>query len=279
MTTATVRVNHIFHLNAYVLPLDAVETWIEWTSSNEEVVIVDAQGTLFGLSPGTAVVTASVPNDKKATCTVTVPATPLGKVSIEDFPPADFQISEVSTTLTANDISLLLEKELKYSASKQAVLTFRNYHSVSAAALKNADYAARNQNGTALLRFRTVGDKNKLEAQLTVNPADAAKLTAAISPYVTVDAAKTQKTRQLFERVFAAPVAVIQCEQKGSFGFPVKFAVALDLSGLRTDNLTFYTYSAATNTYRALPGLAYTVDKNGFLHFTTDAADAILVTS
>ena len=278
VTSATVRVNRMFHLTAYVLPLDAKETWVEWTSSNEEVVIVDAEGTLFGIAPGTAVVTASGPNNKSATCTVTVPSTPLGKLSAEDFPASTFQISEATTTLTASDIAVLVEKELKYNASKQATLTFQNYFSVSAPALKNAALTARNLNGSVQLRFRTIGENNKLEAQLTMNPADAAKLTEAIFPYVTVNAAKTQKTRQVFERIFSAPVAVIQCEQKESFGLPVKFAVALDLTGMQTDNLAFYTYSAATNKYRALPGIAYVIDQNGFLHFTTDVADTILVT-
>ncbi|MBE6946550.1 MAG: hypothetical protein E7459_10780, partial [Ruminococcaceae bacterium] len=59
-----------------VLPWNAVAPQLTWTSSDETVATVDANGNVTGLKEGTAVITATLTSDSSvsATCTVTVTA-------------------------------------------------------------------------------------------------------------------------------------------------------------------------------------------------------------
>ena len=67
-------------LTASVQPANATQTWLTWTSSNEEIVAV-GDGVLYALQPGSASVTVSTENGKTASCTVTVTDDP----RMEDF--------------------------------------------------------------------------------------------------------------------------------------------------------------------------------------------------
>ena len=66
-------------LTATVAPDDAADKTVTWTSSNDAVATVDANGVVTAVSAGTATITATATNgtddtsdDKTATCTVTV---------------------------------------------------------------------------------------------------------------------------------------------------------------------------------------------------------------
>lgn len=60
-------------LTATILPADATNTAVVWTSSNKSVAIVNSNGRITALSPGTATITATtVSGGETASCTVTV---------------------------------------------------------------------------------------------------------------------------------------------------------------------------------------------------------------
>ena len=63
---------------ATVLPEEALDKTVTWTSSNESVVTVDATGKIIGISEGTATITATSNevNSVKATCNVTITFVP-----------------------------------------------------------------------------------------------------------------------------------------------------------------------------------------------------------
>ena len=67
-------------LTATVLPADATDPTVTWTSSANRYVTVDANGTLTAVRVGTAVITAKA-GDYSATCTVTV-TTPATSISL-----------------------------------------------------------------------------------------------------------------------------------------------------------------------------------------------------
>ena len=73
-TTATLEVGKTTTLTATVEPSDATNKNVTWTSSNENVATVDANGTVTAKAPGTATITATAEggNGTSATCTVTV---------------------------------------------------------------------------------------------------------------------------------------------------------------------------------------------------------------
>ncbi len=80
--TATAHVGWNLQLTAVLEPLTAMST-ITWKSSNPKVATVDANGLVKGVSVGTAKITATTENKKKAVITITVeeaPATPVSQV-------------------------------------------------------------------------------------------------------------------------------------------------------------------------------------------------------
>jgi len=66
-------------------------------------------------------------------------------------------------------------------------------------------------------------------------------------------------------------------DQAEPWGQPVEIAAKVDLTGMDTSNLCFYSYDKATNTYKRIEKPAYWIDKNGYLRFTTELAGNIVV--
>ena len=72
-SSATLTEGETTALTATVLPENTTDSKnVSWSSSNSEVAIVDANGTVTAKSAGTAVITATSENGKTASCTVTV---------------------------------------------------------------------------------------------------------------------------------------------------------------------------------------------------------------
>lgn len=71
--TLKINNNQEYKLSAQVYPADAYNYQILWSSSNEEVAVVDVEGNVLGISEGNAVITAQTKyGDIKATCAITV---------------------------------------------------------------------------------------------------------------------------------------------------------------------------------------------------------------
>ena len=73
-TTATIEVDEALQLKATVLPAEAANKNVVWTSSNTSVATVSAEGIVTGLTAGTTTITATSEDDntKVATCAITV---------------------------------------------------------------------------------------------------------------------------------------------------------------------------------------------------------------
>ena len=72
-SSATLPEGETTALTATVLPENTTDSKnVSWSSSNSEVAIVDANGTVTAKSAGTAIITATSENGKTASCTVTV---------------------------------------------------------------------------------------------------------------------------------------------------------------------------------------------------------------
>lgn len=74
-------------LKASVLPENAVNKTIAWSSSNSDIVSVDERGRIRANSPGTASITVtSQDGGKKASCSIRVNPNELFSIAITDFP-------------------------------------------------------------------------------------------------------------------------------------------------------------------------------------------------
>ena len=96
-----------------------------------------------------------------------------------------------------------------------------------------------------------------------------------VSGYVKGSA--VDKVRALFEKYFTNKIRIIHLDQKEDWGQPVQIAAKVDLSGMDTNKLYFYSYNAKTNTYRYIANPKYWIDANGYLRFTTEYAGDIIV--
>jgi uncharacterized protein YjdB len=73
-TNANIEVDEALQLNATILPVEAANKNVIWTSSNTSVATVSAEGIVTGLTVGTTTITATSEDDntKVATCAITV---------------------------------------------------------------------------------------------------------------------------------------------------------------------------------------------------------------
>lgn len=83
-SSAEVSVGKTLTLTCTIEPTDATNKELVWSSSEETIATVDAQGVVTGVKAGTVTITVASKSDPsvKATCTVTV----VGETSIDDVP-------------------------------------------------------------------------------------------------------------------------------------------------------------------------------------------------
>jgi hypothetical protein len=94
---------------------------------------------------------------------------------------------------------------------------------------------------------------------------------------MSVDNASVRFTTQAITRAFTNNVAVLNFGHNDRFGTRLTVSAQLDLSRLNTASLMFYVFDPVANTL-SLIRTEYTVDENGFVHFTTPVGMNIVVT-
>lgn len=85
------------------------------------------------------------------------------------------------------------------------------------------------------------------------------------------------QVRANFEKYYRNRTEVIPLAQEGSFGVPVSVAARISLPNTKAEDLYFYSYNPATNTYQQLPQSKVFFDVNGYLHFVTEEGNYIVI--
>lgn len=88
-------------LTAVITPENTTNKGLSWSSSNEKIVTVDQSGKVTAVGEGSAVITVSTSNGKKATCTVTV--NPVTQITVETPAIDTTNKDEVQVGLTSGD--------------------------------------------------------------------------------------------------------------------------------------------------------------------------------
>lgn len=168
-------------------------------------------------------------------------------------------------------------KAAQISKGGSAVVRTQNAVSITPDALRQLAQAGADSKKTVTLHADTIW-KGAVQGRLYVDTAALSGAAQAVGLGVYTDPAKTAPVSRRFNRYYENTMRVVALEQQGSFGVALEIAAKLDLTGLNTESLVFYSYDVKTNTYTRLENTSYWVEANGYLHFRTVLAGSILVT-
>ena len=183
-----------YKLTATVLPENTTDSKnVSWSSNNEAVATVDANGNVTAKRAGTAVITATSTNGKTAGCTVTV--------SKKEIPITEVRLNKSTETLTEGETTTLTAtvlpenttygKSVKWSSSNVAVATVDLMGKVTAKRAGTAIITAISENGKTASCTITVNKKDTnitiTEVRLnksteTLTEGDTTTLTATVLP-------------------------------------------------------------------------------------------------
>lgn len=175
---------------------------------------------------------------------------------------------------------ILAEVRNQAAAGKTAVaeVKVKNAGSITPEALKSMRLTTEASKGKAKLLADSTTPDGKIAARLYIDPEKSFYVNKEIKLGVSIEQKDVQKTQATFEKHFDNKVSVVHFEHEGTFGMNIDAAVKVDLSGLNTKNLMFYSYNPATNRYSPVVSTDYFIDKNGFLHFNTSIGGDIVIT-
>ena len=161
-----------------------------------------------------------------------------------------------------------LEKAL---AAKQTAPIIKNCSFVLPEALQ---YAAKAGGSNFRIIFDTM-DGNAVDTRITIDPS---KMTKGFSPLSGAYGDGPDPVIEKFARTYSNKFAHVFFMQKGSFGTTVQVATRVNLSGLNTSSLLFYSYDWFANQYTVIENPNYSIDEYGYLHFSTSMGGSILIT-
>ncbi len=145
-TSLSLTVGALQTITATVLPSDATDKTVTWTSSNTLVATV-SNGTITAKAAGTATITAKTVNNKTATCTVTVTNPTVNPTSISLSKSSLSLTVGASQTITATVLpSDATDKTVTWTSSNTSVATVSN-GKITAKAEGSATITARTTNG------------------------------------------------------------------------------------------------------------------------------------
>lgn len=148
INSAIMHVTESLTLQTICTPIDADDSSITWTSSNNSIVTVD-NGIITAIGVGNAVVTASSVNGLYATCNVSVETTYAKSLTINKTSLS--LVSGEQESLTATILpSYTTNKEISWKSSVEDIVTVSNSGVVRAISTGNARITATTSDGTCI---------------------------------------------------------------------------------------------------------------------------------
>ena len=171
-TEQTLTVGETFALTASVTPENATNKSLAWTSSDENVATVDANGLVTAVKEGTATITAKA-NDgsnASASCTITVNA---AVVFVEGI-----TLNATEQTLTVGETFALTASVLPANASNKSLAWTSSDENVAPVDANGLVTAVKE--GTAIITAKA-NDGSNVSAQCTINVSDSFIFVSKIS--------------------------------------------------------------------------------------------------
>lgn len=192
--------------------------------------------------------------------------------------------SATASKATTNAVAAAVKSAVASGANNaDATVTLTNAGKITPAVFKSivsaAEKASKGLNVDVTVSADTVKGKAVM-GRLYMDLNEAARLTDAVNTSIDVNAASKVNAAitKKFNQYFSNDVAVVSFGQKGAFGMDVKAAVKVDTSKLDTTKLWFYSYDPATNAYTEITSPNNFVDTNGYMHFSTNMGNTVIIT-
>ena len=199
-TSTLYGLNGTVKLTANVMPSNATNKAVTWSSRNTSVATVSSDGTVKAVGYGTTVITATTVNGLTSNCTVTVNPIAVSSVSLNKTS-LSFTCTGSSQTLTATvSPSNATNKTLTWSSSNTSVATVSN-GVVKAVGFGTATITAKSNNGKTASCSVTVnpiqptGIKATPETSTLYGLNGTVKLTANVMPSNATNKAVTWSSR------------------------------------------------------------------------------------
>ncbi len=186
-SNASVGVGDTTRLSATVLPANATNQRVVWSSSNTSVVSVDGSGLVRGMSPGMATITATTDEGRK-TASSTVTAANIAVSGVTVAPNAAVGVNNSTTLVATVQPANATNKTVAWSTSDAGVVTVSQSGVLTGVSPGTATVTVTTQDG-AKTASSTITVSNVLITSVTLNKAavtvgvgDTTTIKAAIAP-------------------------------------------------------------------------------------------------
>lgn len=152
-------------------------------------------------------------------------------------------------------------------------IKFSNREYISFTAMNAVKRRAKAAGVTVTIQVDTVVD-SEVQSRLYIDPYKPSKGVSLSSAYGTT--AVNSKKEQL-QKKYGNALEVVHMSQSGNYGMEVELALKINLEGMDTDNLAFYSYDSDKKKLTRIENLDYTITSDGFVRFKTKQAGDIVI--
>jgi hypothetical protein len=239
----------------------------------------------FGLNPATTTAATSA-----TVSAVTIPAAaPTIAPGNPGTPSANVaQDGSVDGKKTAEDVDKIIAEinakvktgqlDADSAAAKTIHIPVKNAETLKAETIRFLAALSKNVEKNIVVDADTTDAKGKIFVRIYADISKLAGVKHDIALKGTVDKNATKPITDRFAKYYSNKIAVVSLAQKGSFGAKLEIAAKIDLTGLDKSKLIAYSYDSKTNKFKLIKDAKIKVDKNGFIHFTTETGGEILIT-
>ena len=185
------------------------------------------------------------------------------------------------TTITAANAQAMVQQAIRAAAGTTTpVVQLRNPGIVSGAVFHLMTNEA--QGGAILINADSIAPSPQnagvsvLDVRIVLNPA---QVVSSLNLSGSTGSPHAVRVQGLFQEHFGGTVSVVSLGQQGDFGGIEVRVVARVSPHLNINNMSFFSYNSATNTFRRFTPREVFLDSSGFLHFTTEYAGDIIITN
>jgi len=161
-------------LKATIVPDNATDKTVKWSSANAAVATVDASGKITAVAKGATVITATTSNGKQATCTVTVKEKEVAVTGITlDKTESVLTVGGTDTVKATIVPDNATDKTVKWSSANAAVATVDASGKITAVAKGATTITATTSNGqraTCTVTVNEVEDASALKIEGVCGP-------------------------------------------------------------------------------------------------------------